>query len=95
MISYRRRNRRRRKVRATRSTVEKRLAFIRANLGLDYELQYSSAYSYPCKIVSRGGSHDESQRMRTSEALEWCNGLINGYFAMQKKKSPLMVRSDK
>jgi len=79
-------------VRATRITVEKRLAFIRANLGLDYELQYSSAYSYPCKIVSRGGSHDESQRMRTSEALEWCNGFINAYFACQDKKSPLMIR---
>jgi hypothetical protein len=73
-------------MRATRSTVEKRLAFIRANLNLDYELQYSSAYSYPCKIVSRGGSHDESQRMRTSEALEWCNGFINAYFACKVDK---------
>ena len=82
-------------MRATQRMVETRLDFIRRHLDVDYELQYSSAYSYPCKIVSRGGSHDESQRMRTSEALEWCNGLINGYFAMQKKKSPLMVRMDR
>jgi len=76
-------------MRATQKMVETRLDFIRRHLDVDYELQYSSAYSYPCKIVSRGGSHDESQRMRTSEALEWCNGFINAYFAYAEKEKPV------
>lgn len=73
-------------MRATQRMVESRLDYIRKNLGVDYELQYASAYTYPCKIISRGGSHDETQRMRTSEALEWCNGFINAYHLMQEKK---------
>ena len=75
-------------MRATKKVVERRLEFIRNKLDLDYELQYSSAYSYPCKIISRGGSHDESERTSTSEAVEWCNGFLNAYYALYDKLKP-------
>jgi hypothetical protein len=69
-------------MRTTKKTIEARLEHINKYTGLDYELQHATAYTYPYKIVSRNGSHDESQRMTASECVEWCNGFINAYFAL-------------
>ena len=69
-------------MRNTAKKVEARLIKINEYLNTDYELQYMRDYDYPYKIVSHTRSHDESQRMTVSEAIEWTNGVINAYFAL-------------
>ena len=69
-------------MRNTAKKVEARLIKINEYLDTDYELQYMRDYDYPYKIVSHKRSHDESQRLTVSEAIEWTNGVINAYFAL-------------
>ena len=69
-------------MRNTAKKVEARLIKINEYLDTDYELQYMRDYDYPYKIVSHKRSHDESQRMTVSEAIEWTNGVINAYFVL-------------
>ena len=69
-------------MRNTAKKVESRLKYINNRLGTDYELEYMRDYDYPYKIVSHKRSHDESQRLTVSEAIEWTNGVINAYFAL-------------
>ena len=72
-------------MRNTAKKVESRLKYINKYLGTDYELEYMRDYDYPYKIVSHKRSHDESQRLTVSEAIEWTNGVINCYFALYDK----------
>ncbi len=72
-------------MRNTAKKVEARLIKINEYLNTDYELQYMRDYDYPYKIVSHKRSHDESQRLTVSEAIEWTNGVINCYFALYNK----------
>ena len=69
-------------MRNTAKKVEARLIKINEYLNTDYELQYMRDYDYPYKIVSHKRSHDESQRLKVGEAIEWTNGVINCYFAL-------------
>ena len=69
-------------MRNTAKKVEARLIKINEYLNTDYELEYMRDYDYPYKIVSNKRSHDESQRMTVSEAIEWTNGVINCYHAL-------------
>ena len=69
-------------MRNTAKKVEARLIKINEYLNTDYELQYMRDYDYPYKIVSHKRSHDESQRLKVGEAIEWTNGVINAYFAL-------------
>ena len=69
-------------MRNTAKKVEARLIKINEYLNTDYELEYMRDYDYPYKIVSHKRSHDESQRMTVSEAIEWTNGVINAYFVL-------------
>ena len=69
-------------MRNTAKKVEARLIKINEYLDTDYELEYMRDYDYPYKIVSHKRSHDESQRLTVSEAIEWTNGVINAYFAL-------------
>ena len=69
-------------MRNTAKKVEARLIKINEYLDTDYELEYMRDYDYPYKIVSHKRSHDESQRLKVGEAIEWTNGVINAYFAL-------------
>ena len=69
-------------MRNTAKKVEARLIKINEYLNTAYELEYMRDYDYPYKIVSHKRSHDESQRLKVGEAIEWTNGVINAYFAL-------------
>ena len=69
-------------MRNTAKKVEARLIKINEYLNTDYELQYMRDYDYPYRIVSNNGAHEETQRLKLSEAIDWTNGVINAYFAL-------------